>query len=219
MQQQNLDHPLSALELQRLKSFIKGSPDAMSFHEATGFIAAICSAPTTFMPNTWLPIILGENIFESEKQAQEIYGLISRFYNQVCTALADGKHVLSCAALSDEELADWCAGFLEVSRMDETWANDELALTHLFPFYVLSNEFDLVGGDDDKGNIIEDDSEHRARFRKLLPQRVSEIHQYWLQWRRAQMPQSTSPTIPPKVNRNAPCPGGSGAKYKKCCGR
>jgi preprotein translocase subunit SecA len=34
----------------------------------------------------------------------------------------------------------------------------------------------------------------------------------------AQAPAQPAPAIPPKVDRNDPCPCGSGKKYKKCHG-
>lgn len=51
------------------------------------------------------------------------------------------------------------------------------------------------------------------------------MHEYWEPVRRALVPAGAGESGPvpfrhalPKVGRNAPCPCGSGKKYKRCCG-
>ncbi|MDF1837760.1 MAG: UPF0149 family protein [Planctomycetota bacterium] len=220
MKKSEVEQGLSEEEQVRLKSFIHSCPDAMDFHGALGLLTGVCSAPSTLMPSQWLPVMLGEVIYDSMEEAQEINGLIMRLYNQVNQSLNDKAHKLPAASLDEEQLGDWCHGYLEASRLDGTWGNDEAALNHLLPFGVLSGMFELEGETDDQGNIIEDDSAHRSRYSKTLPALVAKIHDYWTRWRRDQMSRS-SPSQPQlqKIGRNEPCPCGSGQKYKKCCGR
>ncbi len=218
MQQKDIDRPLSALELQRLKSFVKSSPHAMEFNRAIGFMAGLCSAPTSIMPSTWFPVLLGEVIFESGEEAQTINSLLIRLYNQINVSLIDGQQALPSASLNDEELADWCGGYLDAVDLDDIWKSDKAFISPLLPFGALSGRVsitDLLGAD---GEAIADDSEYGAAARKALPHCVAEIHQTWTQWRRKQMA-SQKPITAPKTRRNDPCPCGSGGKFKKCCGR
>ncbi|MCP5021130.1 MAG: UPF0149 family protein [bacterium] len=218
MQQKHIDRPLSALELQRLKSFIKGSPHAMGFHKVIGFMVGLCSAPTIIMPSTWFPVLLGELVFESEEEVQTINSFFLRLYNQINISLIDGLRALPSASLNDEELADWCGGYLDAVDLDDVWKSDKASISPLMPFGVLSGIVSLIGQEGRDGKVIEDDSEYRAQARKALPGWVDEIYEIWTQWRRKQMA-SQKPITAPKIRRNDPCPCGSGGKFKKCCGR
>jgi len=73
---------------------------------------------------------------------------------------------------------------------------------------------------------VDELKEHAAELRRndqlLLPREQREAeHRAWLE-RRSKEPQQPLPSMEPasstKVGRNAPCPCGSGKKYKRCCG-
>lgn len=94
------------------------------------------------MPSKWLRVMLGEVIYDSMEEAQEINGLVMRLYNQVNQPLNDKTLKLPAASLDEEQLGDWCHGYLEGSRLDDTWGNGEAALDELLPFCVLSGMFE-----------------------------------------------------------------------------
>ncbi len=204
--------------MQKLRAFIDASPDVMGLDETMGLIAGICSAPTMVMPSTWLSLVLGENVFESMQEAQEINALFLGLYNSINDALLSEQGTIPPASLNDEQLADWCGGYLGAVGTDDVWRQDEATLPALLPIGILSGEVPIIGQKGHDGKIIEDDSEYRALARESLPERIADIHKHWTEWRRQQMaPQK--PIIQFKPQRNAPCACGSGAKYKKCCGR
>ncbi len=45
-----------------------------------------------------------------------------------------------------------------------------------------------------------------------------DMHAHWLPLRLAVYQREVAKSMQPKVGRNDPCPCGSGAKFKKCCG-
>jgi uncharacterized protein len=187
----------------------------MPFWEAHGFLTAIASAPTTIMPTAWQAVLLGEHGFASIEQAQHVFGLVMRLYNQIVTDLSEGNPIAPSGP--DEDVASWCTGYLRAAHMDDVWSGDEKGVVFLFPLAVLAGEVDLAGEEDSDGKIIEDPTPQRRRCRERLDHTVHEANEYWTAWRRKNMVAPVA-ARPPKVGRNEPCPCGSGRKYKKCCG-
>jgi uncharacterized protein len=60
----------------------------------------------------------------------------------------------------------------------------------------------------------------REELSKQIPASVGLIYKFWVPQRRAAEIASgkISDNEIPKISRNAPCPCGSGRKFKKCCG-
>jgi len=218
MKTSELQRPLSDSQRGELRTFLASVPSAMTLTRADGFLTGISSAPTTLMPSDWQPRLLGDHAYGSIEEAQRIIGLIMRLYNEILTGLNQGRAVRPPASLEDDELSEWCRGYLEASRMDEVWRSDEYGAAALLPFGVLAGEFDLVGEEDADGKIIEDPGPHIRKYRRSLPTWTLELHEYWTAWRREQVQPPARPASP-RTGRNANCPCGSGWKYKKCCGR
>jgi uncharacterized protein len=214
----SLDRPLTDLEVSTLRDFFEGSSESMSLLEAEGFLTGIVSAPTTIMPSEWHPVMLGGHEFDSREEAQRVFGLLMRLYNQVNTDLNKGLAIYPTPTLADAELKLWCSGYLEVCRIDSVWREDDVAMAKLLPFGVLAGQFELEGEQDSEERVIGDATAHVQQYKRLLPQYVLEIHNYWVERRRNEM--HVSATVESqKIGRNELCPCGSGSKYKKCCGR
>lgn len=212
-----LQRPLSSSELGELRVFLESVSFAMSLPQADGFLTGIASMPTTLMPSDWQPRLLGEHTFSSIHEADRVFGLIMRLFNEILTGLNEGRTVRPSASLDEEELSKWCKGYLEASRMDTVWRNDEYGQAALLPFGVLAGEFDLVVEEGVDGQVIEDPSAHIRKYRRSLSTWVLDLHEYWIAWRRDQVQTPARPASP-KAGRNDRCPCGSGLKYKKCCG-
>jgi uncharacterized protein len=168
------------------------------------------------MPSEWYPLLLGEGTFDSRDEAERITGLLTRRYNEILSSLSRHREDHPAPSLGDEALAEWCRGYIEAARGDSAWMNDEPAVLQLFKFSFLAGEVDLVGEENDKGEVIEDATEYERRYRRGLPAQVLCNHQYWVERRRAEYVPS-EPAVTSKVGRNDPCPCGSGRKYKRCC--
>ncbi len=229
-----IKHKLRKKELTILSEFLSASyedANPMNLTQTHGFLCSIVSAPTLMMPSQWQPVLLGGHPnFESMVEAEQIIGLITAFYNNTIQQflLPDNFECLlwednQCSDLStckDVTLKQWCEGYLAGARLDSEWRRDVKAVARLFPFGVLANELSLVGEKDADGNIIQDDMFYKEQFRRSLDRFVIENYEYWEDARK--MSASGSMSRPyrraqPKINRNAPCPCGSGKKYKKCC--
>lgn len=217
MRPEELQRPLSSAEFSELRDFLDSVSSAMSLSKAEGFLTGVASAPETLMPSDWQPRILGEHTFRSSDEAGRVFGLIVRLFNEILTGLNQDRAVRPSASLAEEEVSEWCRGYLEASRMDAVWRTDEHGQSALLPFAVLAGEFDLVGEEDVEGHLIEDPSEHIQKYRRSLSTWVLDFHKHWVAWRRDAM---QTPALPAgsRVGRNERCPCGSGRKYKKCCG-
>jgi len=210
---QDLQRSLSRSEVEKLTSILASAPNGMPYSKAHGFLTAIASAPTTIMPTVWQSSVLGDLELTSREHAQQVMGLVMRFYNQIVSDLNERK-IAPPIPGGEDMVAQWCEGYLEAARMDEVWSSDEEGIELIFPISVLSGEFDLVGEEDADGNIIEVPTPQLRRCREVLGRNVIELNRYWTAWRR----KSESPVVrAPKTGRNDPCPCGSGLKYKKCC--
>ncbi|MGD6540555.1 UPF0149 family protein, partial [Xanthomonas citri pv. citri] len=58
----------------------------------------------------------------------------------------------------------------------------------------------------------------RSELAQQIPPAVLDMHAHWLPLRLAVYQREMAKSMQPKVGRNDPCPCGSGAKFKKCCG-
>ncbi len=213
---------LSPQELDELETLLGSEAfhdDAMPLDALQGLFFAVASAPDPVLPSRWIPVALGpEPRYQSNEQAQQALNLIMRYYDQCVCAAATADFALLLYRREDggEDLATWCAGYLEgVDAATPGWHEagdpdevDEL----LFPFVVLAGELP--------------DSEQRryrpAEWRDLVKScedtigdAIVEVREYWNAV--GNHPQTVRRESK-KTGRNDPCPCGSGKKFKQCCG-
>jgi uncharacterized protein YecA (UPF0149 family) len=155
--------------------------------------------------------------------------LLMRFYNEIASDLGaeGGRYQIFIDRVGEGptllDLADdWCRGYaLGMVLREEEWkeAMEAPELQTAFrPILMLahpkmSREFDPI-----------DDPERHAAVLDALPVCAVEIYEWWRKRLVASMQQGAQPVDPgtvhrpgPKVSANAPCPCGSGKKYKRCC--
>src|ERR1700731_2710477 len=90
--------PLDDDERSELRTFLSSDAlpdDSMDFSGLHGLVTALVSGPETVMPSEWFPIVLGngEPAFTDKDQAERIFGLTMRFYNEVAAVLAEEPEV------------------------------------------------------------------------------------------------------------------------------
>jgi uncharacterized protein len=180
----DVNSPLSPSEEKRLDVFLSGCLGGMRPQEIRGFLAAIVSGPSLIPPSEWLDLVMGHPAYHSKERVQGALELLLRLYNQISDHLSSGGEIPP-RDLSADDVQQWCAGYLKGARLDEQWGADQTAVMMLFPMAVLAGQLDLHGETDSKGNVIEDDAEHRARYQAELPEYVTGTYQYWLERRRA----------------------------------
>jgi len=184
-----------------------------------GFLTSLAIGPSVVPASKWLPILIETETgaLDAEDAALLSTILVSQFgvltealhnapetYEPFFWVDGDGKSVFS----------DWADGFFEAtqffrkhwSRLLEDEQNRDLILPILLQVdsdelrqILASSGIDLdEAAESSKGEIVES---------------VLALHDYWSE--RTVVPLRCHKSR--KVGRNAPCPCGSGKKYKKCC--
>ena len=224
--------PLSDTEMHELDAWLEAraerivaeqgedvDPGVCSLSELDGFLTAIVSGPNTVLPSAWLPAMAaGHDLhLDDQADAQHVLELIMRHMNGIAGTLMQAPDSFDPIFDEFEELDQpfvlpWCAGYVRAMDLDEGWniGDDELALA-LLPILVFGAELD----DEITADLDDPDLDLMAA---QIPDCARSIHAYWLA-RRApgHSPVETAVREAPKVGRNAPCPCGSGRKYKHCC--
>ncbi len=211
----------------------------LRYHELQGFLLAVASAPELVLPSEWQPIIFGAvDTFASLDEAQEILGQITALYNSINAAVLDSPTLLPAyCQLRDDVLANfedaapmaqWSRGFLRGHQwLEELWKEylpkelaEELAATLMTLSFFSSRELAEAFLAENTGE--EQSLESAAvTIHGVIPRAVAQYAHFGRSIATALMEHATEasePTRTAKVGRNAPCPCGSGKKYKRCCG-
>jgi len=215
-------------DLQGLDDFLRSDAaggDAMLLSELDGFFAGLAVCPTMIMPSDWMPVVWGdaEPVFESEPQAQGVFGLIMVHYNDVGRQLDQGGYAPVYDLDNDDTILweTWIEGFWRsVLLRPREWldlgkTDDEDLQRAIF---VLTRLHELAAAPAAELEPMEIDEELEKLAPDLIPDSVETLH-------RARLARAKPPGAPgapanqnrPKVGRNDPCPCGSGKKFKKCC--
>ena len=212
--------------------------DALPYHELQGFLFAVVSAPELVRPSEWMPIVFGDQPAEyaSLEEAREVTAALMAVYNSINATVYDSRAALpdDCqfrdhplANLEDDApVAQWSRGFLRghqwleesweayvPKEFDEDYASMLLALS-FFASKKLAEAFcaearhpDLAAMATTIVKVFPDAVMQYAHLGRSIQQVIAEPNS-------GEAPRARSA----KVGRNAPCPCGSGRKYKKCCG-
>ena len=205
-----------------------------------GVLTAVIIGPKSVPPSRWVPTItnLEDSSLDDEDKAAAMAILMAQ-YNDVVSTLAGEEGVDDEGAdyepffwidSDDREVArNWAEGFIAGMRLcARAWGPlvaDDDARNLLAPI-LLQLDPELV--DDLLPELPRDREEIIAAARNVIGDCVLAIRDYWrergvpLHGLFAPAGRSGAPAMPqrrsaPKIGRNAPCPCGSGRKYKKCC--
>lgn len=217
--------PLDEDELDELDDFLRSEAvgeDAMDVSMLDGFLTALAVGPTNLPPALWLPMIWGKGAnWPSEKVAERMRMLVLRHANGILLQLREEPDAFDPLLWEREvdgrtvsEIGEWCSSFVQGMALDiENWQpllDSDDADDYLYPI--------LLHGTEDGARQLENDptldddlDEHAA----MLGECAAALMEHWLPQRKRA---STLRREAPKVGRNAPCPCGSGQKFKKCCG-
>jgi len=221
--------PLFEADLDRLESWLNDAAHAgMALDEVHGFLTAVVSGPEVIPPQRWLPLVFGgQQEARQHNPPEDIVSLLLRLNSEISLALFGQHHfepwlrehpgVEGDAPLPVPE--GWCMGYLEGVNLypldwRRTFFHNEEAQRLLIPVMA----FGYIDHDNpDESPRPQTDQEQRE-LAGLLPDAVKGLFAWW----REQQPTRNQPTQvinrEAKIGRNAPCPCGSGKKYKKCCG-
>jgi uncharacterized protein len=223
---------MTELELDRLENLLASEifkNEAMTLDTLQGFLCAVISGPDLIPPSVWLAEALGESPeYPSPAQADEVTGLMMKFYNTVASALANKKDfdlILYNLEENPEELdyAQWCDGYVFGSQIGESnWfeAAGEYAedlSDKMEVFFMLSGLLKEDALEHKEPWLSEKEEKRRMVLaREAFSATIGAIYQFWLAQRTIPSPMRRES---PKVGRNDPCPCGSGKKFKQCCGK
>ena len=212
----------------------------LRYHEVQGFLFAVASAPELILPSEWQPIIFGDKDaeFASLDEAQEILGQITALYNSINAAVLNPPTRLPAdCSLCDEvqanfnddaPIAQWSRGFLRGHQwLEELWEeyvpetlDEEFGATMMTLSFFSSRE--LAEGFRSEMTALNPSLHAVAEtMRRVFPDAVSQyahIGRSIATVMTEHDAEAPEPTRAAKVGRNAPCPCGSGKKYKQCCG-
>lgn len=219
--------------LDRLSELLQALPVSnlpMTLSELDGYVTGILACPELIPPSEWLPQIwgeTGETHFPDQKAAEETIGAVMAHYNSVAEAMTRSlwiEPIYEIDPNSNETLWEpWVDGYTRamglrpdaweklLDRADEETRNTMIFLMALQDIYTGKSKFT-----DDEIDEID------LEAPDLIPNCVATI----LHQSRPELAGTVAanlPGMPQKAvirpGRNAPCPCGSGRKYKQCCGR
>jgi uncharacterized protein len=182
-----------------------------------GFLTSVISGPQ-ILSSEWIPVVFRNEDsegWESMRQAKRAMDLLMRFNNEVAIDLLEEFRGFSIMIdrIGDPpdtlDLADdWCRGYvagmaLRADEWEATTQTPEITES-LTPILLLADPDEKA-----KPDPLEQPEEYAAVMDELA-QAAVDIYDWWRTPR-------TIRRSTPKVSANAPCPCGSGRKYKRCC--
>jgi uncharacterized protein len=195
-----------------------------------GFLTALVICPELVMPSEYMAVITsGETeeddlAFEDVAEAERFYGLLARHWNVINGTFRDGEIYMPYLAEDEDGIAngnDWANGFIKGTQLRypiwERVVNSEERGGPFVPIFVLAYEH----ADDPSARPYEGPIEPKKR-EELLVAMIAGLKHLYDGFEKERKSGIAGPTTfrrsEPKVGRNAPCPCGSGKKFKNCCG-
>jgi uncharacterized protein len=219
--------PLSDEERDELEALIElNYPDGTLGGAATclhGFFTSVISGPQ-IKPTEWLDAVFGDSFVRKWKNRNHLHraiDLIMRFNNEVASDLMTGKFGVLLEQRGeppdDEEFGElWCRGYtVGMSLRAEEWVpaiESDAIMPYLTPIIGMAKP-EQIGLDEYLG-----DKKRYSETLDLLPKCSLAIYKWWRE--RFAAGANFAGTVrrtTPKISPNAPCPCGSGKKYKRCC--
>ena len=231
-----LTDPLSESEFGELDDLLLSDrlpEECMDAVTLEGFLTTIVIGPVTVTPEHWLPRVFGSDpedpmpAFSSAKSFKRVVHLIMRLYNSMIMIFGIAPEKFSPTFYTHEVegktytiVDEWCSGFLQgVALAGDAWQpmlDEKPGILRPFQLFATPEGWAELDA------AVDEEAMHAEWCNRIEPT-VHAIHAYWLPYREESVTTRASPhpkrmAGKPKVGRNAPCPCGSGKKYKHCCG-
>jgi len=209
-------------QIDQLQEFLASIDGAMGLEEVDGLYCALISGPDIVMPSEYWPEIFGGEMpeFETEKQANDIIGLLSQHWNHIADTLF--RDEIYCPVLFGDDSGkvqgnDFAHGYMRgVGMRRQSWADlieDEENGGLMIPVMAFYFEHD----DDPELRPGPFDDDKREDLLTHMIASILKIYRYLEPARRREMQQPIQ-RKQPKIGRNDPCYCGSGKKFKHCHG-
>lgn len=189
--------------------------------ELDGLMTAVVSGPVMIQPSQWIPRVWGDfpPSWHDEEELQPVMSLFMRHMNSIAGLLMEQPEDFE--PMFQENTVDgrtyiivdeWCEGYMRgVLMAEEMWEQESIEMKILLaPIKAFQGEQAFLTDEKFSKQEIQN-------LRQAITPNVREIHAFWLARRSPNAPMATFRHDEPKIGRNAPCPCGSGKKFKKCC--
>lgn len=219
-------------ELMKLEELLGKVPDGpiQNVEALDGFFAALICCPDRIGIDEYMTYLLNisspdEFTFFSTDDAEQFGASIYKRWNHVNRQIVD-KELYVPFVLADEDdkfqANDWAQGFLLGTELrHEIWVDlvvKDQGRDYMIPIWALAYEHD----EDPEMRPFKEpvSDQQREDLYIAAAASVMGIYKHFLKQRsRYQQPSETFTQSVRKTGRNAPCPCGSGRKFKQCCGR
>ncbi len=227
----------------------RSDPDGpcLSYLELFGFLFALASVPEVIRPADWFDFVLGDEeapTFSDEGEAELILSALVGLYNEVNAEVLERDVALppECA-LRDEPMANlepdapigyWCRGLLEGHDwLEDVWekylgddeSSSEMDACYSTLMFFTSREL-AEAMLAEEGSPFDSLEEAAGVFHRLFPEAMAayaalgrSIHEAVYRAEYGDPPPAEPFMATAPIERNDPCPCGSGKKFKKCCGK
>ncbi len=213
---------------------------SIGLYQTCGFALAVAGAPEIISPLEWLPRLFSADRLpdfsadsEKEEILEQLVGLLNHWTAQFAERdsedalldLPDGCYFVDGKGPSQSS-RDFCKGYLSGYRwLQKAWDavlrdigeedREKLVLNATIMACLT-----LLYSDDRGAKATMPDRDlpmKPAKAWHLLPALLIETGGFGWNRQQAVLDSPQTPTASEKIGRNAPCPCGSGKKYKKCC--
>jgi yecA family protein len=226
------------------KCFSSGvmAEESIGLYQACGFSLAVAGAPETISPLEWLPCLFKADrlpdfseVAEREQALALLVGLQDHWTAQIARrdledallGLPEGCYFVPGKGPS-QSVRDFCKGYLSGYRwLQKAWdlalrdIDDEDREKIVFNATIMAC-LTLLYSDEQGAKAAMPDRDlpmKPAKAWHLLPALLIETGGFGLDRQQVEPAGKQPAAEPEKIGRNAPCPCGSGKKYKKCCMR
>ncbi|MBB1471709.1 UPF0149 family protein [Luteimonas sp. MC1782] len=205
-----------------------------------GFLSALVVGPSAVPVDEWQPVVWGgkPRRWESPDEAAQVQALLMGHWN-MCSArvrygdddlpdhlapllwLPEDPELTGEEALREDELDvghDWALGFFAAVGLREEqwdkWLDDNAWMDDIFDMLDRLASGEVLDTEDPSAPATPISYRERLEIIVGLPGMLADLNHHRVEALTPREPIRREAT----PERNAPCPCGSGKKYKKCCG-
>jgi len=194
--------------------------------ELDGYLTAITSSPNLIPPSIWIESIWGdyEQVWDSPEDFKIVFDTLLKLSNDIICRIMEYPEEYEPLFLENRVgsktyviVDDWCEGYM---RGVDLWEQCLWSDKHQNSEEHLLKLIGIIASFSDRSNW----SAHNLEEPLLIEAQNSikdcaiGIHKIFLLRRKMELDARILPAVATqKIGRNAPCPCGSGKKFKKCC--